>query len=343
MKKSGSNQHSLATASMSGQAPNWQPSASIEALKSRARMLQSMRAFFAQRKVLEVETPALSSAAITDPNLHSFATLYLNKHHYLHTSPEFFMKRLLASASGDIYQICKVFRDDEQGRQHNPEFSMLEWYRLGFDHHRLMDELEQFIHHLNTELNDPLSSISFNRISYQQAFIDVLGVDPLIASAAELKLVTEKNRIGIPLGMNEDDKDMWLDWLITQAVAPTFSRNGFTFVYDYPASQAALAKLNQQDDRIAHRFELFYGELELANGFNELTDPAEQRRRFEYENTLRERQGKDMMPVDELFLAALESGLPECSGVAVGVDRLLMVLLGERCVSGVLSFGIDRS
>jgi len=342
MKKHGSNHLPLATASILEQAPDWQPSASVETLKLRARMLQSIRAFFADKQVMEVDTPVLSKAAITDPHLYSFFTEFHNARYYLHTSPEFFMKRLLAAGSGDIYQICKVFRDDEQGRQHNPEFSMLEWYRMGFDHHRLMDEVEQFIHYLYGQLNIEIASKTITRISYQQAFINALGIDPLTANAIELKITAQQNHIEIPIGMDEHDKDMWLDWLMTQGVAPSFEQNSFTFLFDYPASQAALAKISKQDARVAHRFELFYGELELANGFYELTDAKEQRRRFEHENTMRVQQEIEAMPVDESLLAALENGLPECAGVALGVDRLLMVLLNESSISNVLSFDFNK-
>ena len=321
---------------------NWQPSASIEALKLRARMLQSIRAFFADQKVLEVETPVLTTAAITDPHIHSFSTQFQNKKVFLNTSPEFFMKRLLATGSGDIFQICKVFRDDELGSRHNPEFSMLEWYRVDFDHHRLMDEIEQLIHYLNTEFGIGKTFQTMTRVSYQQAFINQLGIDPLTASTADIKLVVEKNHIEMPIGMDENDKDMCLDWLMTQCIAPSFKQDEFTFLFDYPASQAALAKLSEQDNRVAHRFELFYGELELANGFYELTDAKQQRQRFENENALRVEHGKEIMPVDEYFLAALEMGLPECAGVAIGMDRLLMVLMDEKNISNVLSFNFNK-
>ena len=305
-------------------------------------MLQNIRAFFAERDVLEVETPVLATSSITDPHLQSFKTRYLNNDYYLQTSPEFFMKRLLASGSGDIYQICKVFRDDEQGKNHNPEFSMLEWYRSGFDHQQLMDEMEMLFEYLINQMQTNIKCQAAIRISYQQAFIRSLDIDPLDASAAELKIIAEKNNIEIPIGMNEEDKDMWLDWLMTQAIAPTFDKKCFTFLYDYPTSQAALAKLNADDSRTAHRFEVFYGELELANGFNELTDAVEQRKRFENENKKRQELGMEVIPVDENLLSALEHGMPECSGVAIGLDRLLMVLLGVESIEGVLSFGVKR-
>ncbi len=305
-------------------------------------MLQSIRAFFAEQNVLEVETPVLSSAAITDPHLQSFSTEFLNQKYYLHTSPEFFMKRLLASGSGDIYQICKVFRDDEQGKNHNPEFTMLEWYRLGFNHHQLMDEIESFLQQVTKIFHSRINILPIKRISYQQAFLDVLGIDPLDINIDELKLITEQYNIDIPVGMSEQDKDMWLDWLMTQAIAPAFPKQSFTFLYDYPASQAALAKISETDSRVANRFEVFLGELELANGFYELTDAKEQRRRFENENKKRVELNLPVMPVDEKLLAALEAGLPECSGVAIGLDRLLMVLLGKDLIEEVIGFSFDR-
>jgi elongation factor P--(R)-beta-lysine ligase len=322
---------------------NWKPSASIDAIKVRARMLQSLRAFFAEQSVLEVETPVLSQAAITDPHLQSFSTEFLNQRYYLHTSPEFFMKRLLASGSGDIYQVCKVFRDDEQGKNHNPEFTMLEWYRLDFDHHQLMDEVENFLHQSLKALSSRIDGQSVTRISYQQAFLDTLGIDPLDTHINALKNITEQNNIAIPVGMSEQNKDMWLDWLMTQAIAPAFSKQGFTFLYDYPASQAALAKISETDSRVAHRFEVFFGELELANGFYELTDAVEQEQRFNDENKKRVELNMPEMPVDENLLAALDAGLPECSGVAIGLDRLLMVLLEKNDIGDVMGFSFDRT
>lgn len=305
-------------------------------------MLQGIRAFFAERDVLEVDTPVLSAAAITEPHLQSFYTRYLDQRYFLHTSPEFFMKRLLASGSGDIYQICKVFRDDEQGRHHNPEFSMLEWYRLGFDHHRLMDEMEQLLKQLADISFSKIHWHAVTRLSYQQAFIAAMGIDPLAANAGDIKQAAQQQGIEIPQGMNEDDKNMWLDWLMTQKIAPSFSKTGFTFLFDYPASQAALARVSKNDPRVAHRFEVFFGELELANGFYELTNAAEQRQRFETENMLRSQRGLKAVPIDENLLAALESGLPDCAGVAIGLDRLLMVLLGEIHISEVIGFSVDK-
>jgi len=296
-------------------------------------MLQDIRAFFARQDVMEVDTPVLSRAGITDPHLHSFTSQWQGTKLYLHTSPEFFMKRLLADGSGDIFQIARVFRDDELGGFHNPEFTMLEWYRLGFDHHQLMDEIEVLVQQLS------LTNISMQRKSYRQCFLDVLQVDPLTATTQQLKAVTQANHIEIPQGMDESSRDMWLDWLMTQAIAPSFS--GFTFVYDYPASQAALAAISDKDARVAHRFELFYGELELANGFRELTHAEEQRQRFVAENAMRKEQGLAEVSVDENLLQALAHGMPDCAGVAIGLDRLLMVLTGASRIADVLSFDFD--
>ncbi len=316
---------------------SWRPQASQELLKKRARLLQSIRAFFAEREVLEVETPVLSRAAITDPQLESFTSQFRNTEYFLHTSPEFYMKRLLAAGSGDIYQLARVFRVDEQGRNHNPEFTLLEWYRLGFTHQQLMDEIQSLINHVVTQLKHA-EKLSFTRLSYQQAFLNTLNIDPLRVTAEDLKQCAIKHSIEIPQGMDVNDKDMWLDWLMVCRIAPGFSKDSFTFLYDYPASQAALARVSEEDARVAHRFELFYGELELGNGFYELTNAAEQLQRFNNENRLREQRGQKVMPVDMDLIAALESGLPDCSGVAIGVDRLLMVLTGASSISEVMGF-----
>lgn len=305
-------------------------------------MLQGLRAFFAEREVLEVETPCMARSSICDPHLHSFNTRFIGHTLYFQTSPEFFMKRLLATGSGDIYQMARVFRDDESGSRHNPEFTLLEWYRQGLDHHQLMDEIERLLTQLTEHLGSGLNARKISRLSYQQAFIEVLDIDPLASTTDQLQQIAEQRAIDVPVGMAMDDKDMWLDWLISQAVAPAFAKDGFTFIYDYPASQAALARISSQDSRLAHRFELFYGDLELANGFYELTDAHEQRQRFMQENLNRLALGLPEMPLDEYLLTALEQGLPECSGVALGLDRLLMVLLGKNHISEVLSFPVDR-
>ena len=321
---------------------NWQPTASLETIQFKARLLQNIRAFFAQRAVLEVDTPILSRAAITDPNLHSFSTQFIDQTLYMHTSPEFFMKRLLAAGSGDIYQVCKVFRDDELGSRHNPEFTMLEWYRQSIDDLQLIDEIEQLFQYLVDILAPELSLASSTRLSYQQAFQQTLNIDPLNADVPALKQCAIDQGIEIPAGMSETDKDNWLDWLVTQVVAPSFSKQALTYLYHYPASQAALAKVNPQHPEVAHRFEVFYGELELANGFYELTDAELQAQRFNAENQLREKNDQPLMPVDKQLLEALRHGLPTCSGVAIGLDRLLMVLLNKNNIEDVLTFSMKN-
>lgn len=303
-------------------------------------MSQDIRAFFTARNVLEVDTPILSGAAVTDVNLNSFSTRYRQQDLYLHTSPEFFMKRLLAAGSGDIYQICKVFRDDEQGKNHSPEFSMLEWYRQGFDHHQLMAEMEQLFNHLQRRFVLDAGINTADKTSYQQAFIQALGIDPLTAAVADYESLASKHNIEIPIGM-EADKDMWLDWLMVAAVAPSFAKDRLTFIYDYPVSQAALACVSNTDPRVAHRFEMYFGELELANGFYELTDADEQRKRFMQDNRQRQARNLPVMPVDENFLAALAHGLPSCAGVALGLDRLQMILSAKNNINDVLSFKIE--
>lgn len=321
---------------MTGEQIHWRPTAALDTLKKRARMLQSLRAFFAEREVLEVETPVLSPSAITDPQLQSFSTGFNQRDFYLHTSPEFYMKRLLAAGSGDIYQVARVFRDDELGCYHNPEFTLLEWYRVGFDHYRLMDEVEQLLKVFYMD-----ETLQINRSSYQQAFLQQLQIDPLTANVPALKQCAEKFNIEIPYGLEleEGSRDIWLDWLLVECVAPAFAKDEFTFLYHYPASQAALARLDEKDPRVANRFELFYGELELANGFYELTDAQQQLQRFEQENAVRKLRGQQIMPIDHALIAALGAGLPDCSGVAIGLDRLLMVLTENEKIQRVISFG----
>ena len=317
----------------------WQSVAELESMKKRARMLQSIRAFFVERDVLEVDTPSLSASAATDLHIESFMTAMQRQSYYLHTSPEYPMKRLLASGYPSIYQICKVYRREEQGVFHNPEFTMLEWYRLGFDYKQLMDEVQDLLAALSVECGLIASS---KKISYQQAFMQTLQIDPLNTTIDECRQCCLQQQIEIPQGMSDQHLDDWLDWILTQAVAPAFNQNGFTILYDYPASQCALATISE-DGSVAERFEVFYGELELANGFNELTDAKEQRARFESDKNKRQQAGLELMPIDENFLQALEAGFPKCAGVAIGLDRLLMVLTAKQAISDVLAFPFDRA
>jgi lysyl-tRNA synthetase class 2 len=300
-------------------------------------MLQDIRAFFAQRGVLEVETPLLSSACTTDPHLHSFITLYRQQQLYLNTSPEYFMKRLLAAHGQAIYQVCKSFRDDESGPQHNPEFSLLEWYRPGFDMFHLMDELMELV--LTLGRGGAIGNAGFRQLSYADAFKQATAINPHGTSADECRQYARAHNIEQPVGL-EDDVDEWLDWLLTQCVIPSFPTNSYTYIYDYPRSQAALAKLHKDVDgyNVAARFELFYGATELANGFDELLDADEQRQRFQQETDERQQAGLPPAVIDERLLEALRYGLPACSGVALGLDRLLMLLAGKTKLDQVLAF-----
>lgn len=303
-------------------------------------MLRNIRAFFEQRGVLEVETPLLSSSSSTDPNLNSFATNYQRNELYLNTSPEHCMKRLLAAYGEPIFQVCKSFRDDELGPFHNPEFTMLEWYRPGLDMFELMDELGDLVRTL--EQNHQPCGL-FERSSYASVYQRVVGIDPHTATTDECRRCAVERGLPLPAGMGET-VDEWLDWLMIELVMPSLATDRYTFIYDYPASQAALANVyhNQQGQVVAARFELFYGKIELANGFDELRDAAEQRRRFDRENVERSARGLRAAHVDEYFLNALERGLPCCSGVAVGLDRLLMILSGAPVLEQVLTFPFSR-
>ena len=326
---------------------DWQPTAALEVLKLRARLLERIRAFFSERGVLEVETPVLSSAATTDPALATLATRYtgpLFPHGstlYLHTSPEFPMKRLLAADSGSIYQICKVFRDGEAGRLHNPEFTMLEWYRVGFDHHRLMDETDELV----TRLLAPTMSLDApERLSYREAFQRHAGLDPHTASGGDFAAAAKANNIGVPPELlAQNDLAVWRDLLLTHVVEPMLGQGRLTFIYDYPASQASLARIQPGDPPLAARFELYLNGIELANGFHELADADEQRTRFERQLHARAASGQPVVPLDERLLAALAYGLPDCSGVAVGFDRLVMLAAGARTIAEVLAFPVDRA
>ena len=324
----------------------WRPQADLPTLRLRAGLLARIRAFFAARGVLEVETPALSAAAITDPQLASFSSRYAGpgpghgQTFYLHTSPEFPMKRLLAAGSGCIYQIARVFRDGEAGRRHNPEFTLVEWYRVGFDQNQMMDEAAQLATALLAEaatLAEP------ERVTYRALFLRHLRLDPLHADVPELAACARRQGVSLPPGMPSDAVDPWLDLLLTHCIEPLLGQGRLTFVHDYPASQAALARLNPQDPRVSERFELYLHGIELANGFHELGDPIEQRRRFEAENRTRQLLNLPVMPIDARLIAALASGLPDCCGVALGFDRLVLLAAGKTSVQDVIAFPLERA
>lgn len=321
---------------------NWRPSATLETLKLRAQILARIREFFARRDVLEVETPVLARAATTDPNLHSFATRDADSPDrplYLHTSPEFFMKRLLAAGSGSIYQICKVFRDAESGRRHNLEFTLLEWYRVGYDHHRLMDETTELVAHA---LDGRLTLAPAERLSYGEAFNRHTGIDPHAASGTELAACARAHGIQTSCALAPDDIDGWRDLLLSHIIEPRLGRGRISLVYDYPASQAALARIRPGNPPLAERFEVYLNGLELANGFNELTDASEQQQRIARDLAARRAGGLPAVPADTRFLAALSHGLPRCAGVALGMDRLIMLAAGVDSISEALAFPFNR-
>ncbi len=319
---------------------NWQPTASFEILRQRADMISRIRAFFAERGVWEVETPLLSHATVTDAHIMSieapFKEMGSGKEEicYLQTSPEYAMKRLLAAGSGSIFQITKAFRQGEVGRLHNPEFTMLEWYRLGFDHHALMDELDEL---LQVVLKLPPAM----RMSVADVYQQCVGIDPHTATVEDLKKCAEQYVESYPDLPN--DKNNWLDLLFTHCIEPQLGKDAPLFLYDFPVSQAALAKIRQENPPVASRFEMYFKGVELANGFHELQDSVEQRKRFEADLKYRETQGIPLVPMDERFLAALQQGLPDCAGVALGIDRLIMLALGCETVAATLSFSFVSS
>lgn len=312
----------------------WQPNADLETAKTRAIMLSEARRYFEDRNVLEIETSTLSKYAVTDPHIESvransnqFAELFL------HTSPELKMKRLLAADFGDIYQICKVFRDDEYGRNHLPEFTLIEWYRNQFSLKQIMRETVSFISCLLESLSLPTAA---EYMSYQESFLRSTKIDPLHTDSATLvELLGADEELRKSIG---DDCDTWLDLTFTDRVVSEFATDRLTVLFHYPASQAALARHCPVVDGVADRFEVFFGQLELANGFVELTDADEQAERFLKDLEIRASRGMPSHNADEQFIAALRAGLPQCAGVAVGFDRLLMVRVGAQDIRDVTNF-----
>ncbi|MFL6591208.1 MAG: EF-P lysine aminoacylase EpmA [Luteimonas sp.] len=321
---------------------DWRPTATAEALRLRARLNAAIRAFFAERYVLEVETPTLSVAGNTDPNIASFSLEFSGRTEgaprtrWLRTSPEFALKRLVAAGIGDCYELGRVFRDGEAGGRHNPEFTMLEWYRVGWDHQRLIDEAAELA---NVALGLVGRSATLRPIAWRDLYIEGLGVDPFQASDGELQQALGDVRID-GAGLSRDD---WLDLLLTHRLQPGFAPDTLLAVHDYPSSQAALARIRPGNPPVAERFELYLGPLELANGYHELTDGEEQRARFQRDGAIRRARGLRAPPTDERLLAALRERLPACAGVALGVDRLLMAMLGSGRIAEVLAFPFDRA
>ncbi len=306
------------------------------ALQLRARLYAQIRAFFAERKVLEVETPILSAAGNTEPNIESFTTCFSGhvdagaRERWLRTSPEYPLKRLLAAGIGDCYELGRVFRNGEAGRRHNPEFTMLEWYRVGWNHRQLIQETIEVVA-AALAMVERRAEVVIQ--SYRQLFLDGLGLDPMRDPTEKLRAPLEQFGID-PSGLRRDD---WLDLLITHRLQPAFPHDRITVIHDYPASQCALAKIRPGEPPVAERFELYLGPYELANGYHELNDAHEQRTRFERDNAVRHERGLPQVVIDERLLAELDA-LPDCAGVALGVERLLMCLADTDVIADVLAF-----
>jgi lysyl-tRNA synthetase class 2 len=320
-----------------------QPSAGFEAIRLRAQLNTTIRTFFAQRNVLEVETPVLSQAGNTDPNIASFSLEFSGRTdgaprtRWLRTSPEFALKRLLAAGIGDCYELGRVFRDGEAGGRHNPEFTMLEWYRIGWDHLQLIHETAELV---RAALSLVGRDASLGVVTYRDLYRSALSLDPFTASEQELRNALGDVQID-PAGLEHDD---WLDLLMTHQLQPDFAPDEMLAILDYPASQCALARTRGEgDDAVAERFELYLGTIELANGYHELTDAVEQGARFDRDLARRARRGDVLPPRDERLLMALAAGMPACAGVALGVDRLLMALLGTPRIADVLAFDFSRA
>jgi lysyl-tRNA synthetase class 2 len=315
----------------------WRPAAGIAQIRARAALLNQLRHFFAERDILEVETPLLCSSGITDPAIEPLVVEHgtsLCQPRFLQTSPEYAMKRLLAVYREPIFQLARAFRDGEAGARHNPEFSILEWYRPGFDHHQLMDEVAELV-------CDCLGERPLVKLSYRQLFLDLLEIDPFAASISELEAIAH---LHLDVGTLTGDRDLWLDLLLSHVIEPQLTGQGMCFIYDYPASQAALSQIVLSDGaQVGQRFELYVDGMELANGYCELTDMQEQRGRFEQDNARRREYGQAERPLDEQLLDALAHGLPACSGVALGVDRLLMLATGVSDIRAVLAFDWARA
>jgi len=325
------------------QPAHWQASAALDTIRLRARLNAQIRSFFAERGVLEVETPVLSQAGNTDPNIAAFALEcsgridHARATRWLRTSPEYPLKRLLAAGIGDCYELGRVFRDGEVGARHNPEFTMLEWYRVGWDHHRLMEETFALVRAALVLVGEQASC---QRITYRDLYRDRIGIDPAHDDVDTLRAALGEVQVD-PAGMRRDD---WLDLLLTHRLQPAFQRGHLLAIYDYPATQCALARIRGEgQDAVAERFELYLGPVELANGYHELTDPVEQAARFRRDGALRAQRGAPVPPVDQHLLAALAHGLPGCAGVAVGVDRLLLAMLGLSKIDDVLAFDFARA
>lgn len=321
---------------------SWQPTASFANLQARANMLAKLRQFFAERNILEVETPLLCQHTVTDKHIESFLIKSPGEAnnpaqtYYLQTSPEYAMKRLLAAGSGPIFQITKAFRQGEVGRFHNPEFSMLEWYRPSFNHHELMDEVDLLLQFL-------FNCSPAKRSSYQQLFINVIDIDPLQCQLNDLHEFLKTQHITDEKQIKKFDKDTALQLILSHVIEPNLGKQAPIFIYDFPSSQAALAKIRYDNPPVAERFEAYFQGIEIANGFHELIDANEQQHRFQQDQLWRKANNRTVPPIDKYLLAALQSGLPNCAGVAMGIDRLLMLFLKTTLLQDVIAFNWENA
>lgn len=313
---------------------DWQPTAQLPALQARALMLSQIRQFFAEREVLEVETPLMCARSITDPYIQPF----LVHGKYLQTSPEYAMKRLLAAGSGSIYQVCKAFRQEEIGNMHNTEFTMLEWYRLGFDHKQLMDEVDALLQ-LLLDNKQPA-----NKRSYADIFHEFIGINPHTADIAELQACAIEHNIKLSASVSAElNITDWLQLLMSHVIEPQLTGALPWIIYDFPAPQAALAKVIAGEYPVAARFEVYMQGIELANGYYELLESAEHVKRFAQDNIKREQLSLNIHQPDERLLAALDVGMPDCAGIALGLDRVLMLKLQKKSIADVLSFTANNA
>jgi len=322
----------------------WQPTASLDSLYLRAEILRKIRGFFLARNLLEVETPILGHSCGTDPYLDFFTTSYglvsESDTLFLQTSPEFAMKRLLCAGSGSIYQICKAFRNGEVGRFHNPEFTMLEWYRVGYNLADLIAEVIELLEYLSVGF---LSLSATEQFSYQDVFFEKTGLDSLVFSLERYSAFALNHNHSEALAICGHDHGLWLDFIFSHYVQPALGLSGFCLVYGYPAIQSSLARINQNNPNTVDRVEVFFNGIELGNGYYELQDSKEQNQRFDLEIKYRDLTGRPRVVKDDRLLSALEFGLPECAGIAIGLDRLLMILSQNTHIEDVLSFPIARA
>ena len=325
---------------------DWQPACSLLVLRQRAELNARIRDFFLARGVLEVETPLLGCHTVTDPALRAFATEFAlpgqscGRPLFLQTSPEYAMKRLLAAGAGSIYQICKAFRNEESGRFHNPEFTLLEWYRTGFSLDQLIDEVEDLIGRLAAS---HIALASPERFSYAEICLKYLGLDPLTTDIQMFDRCAQN--LGLPEAARlcGDDRSVWLDLLFSRFVQPRLGVGRLTTIFHYPAFMPSLARVSTEDSRVVERAEIFLAGQELGNGFYELADADEQQIRFQNDLKARTRQGLPAVELDQRLLGALRAGLPDCAGIAIGLDRLLMVLLDKEHIDEVLAFPVTRA